>query len=104
MESFAKIIRKARKDNGFILRKVASITDIDQSIISKYETGERKPTRNQVLKLADCYQLDKNKLIIAWKSDLVYYSLQDEELASEILKVAEEKVKYQKSNLKKAKS
>jgi transcriptional regulator with XRE-family HTH domain len=99
MKNFAETIRKAREDKGFILRKVASITDIDQSIISKLEKGERKPTREQVLKLADCYELDRNSLIIDWKSDLVYYSIQDEELATEILKVAEEKVKYGTSNL-----
>ena len=37
MKNFAETIRKAREDKGFILRKVASITDIDQSIISKLE-------------------------------------------------------------------
>lgn len=99
MEGFAQIIKNAREEKGLILRKVSAITDIDQSIINKFERGDRKPTREQVVKLAECYELDTNELIIAWKSDLVYYSLQDEELASEILKVAEEKVKYGKSNL-----
>lgn len=99
MEGFAQIIKNAREEKGLILRKVSAITDIDQSIINKFERGDRKPTREQVVKLAECYELDTNELIIAWKSDLVYYSVQDEELASEILKVAEEKVKYGKSNL-----
>ena len=97
--SFAQTIRKAREDSGLILRKVAAKIDIDQSIINKFERGERKPTREQVLKLAECYGLNTNELIVSWKSDLVFYSLQDEELATEILKVAEEKVKYGKSNL-----
>ena len=99
MKSFAQIIKNARKEKGLILRKVSAITDIDQSIINKFERGDRKPTREQVIKLAECYELDTNELIVAWKSDLVYYSVQDEELATEILKVAEEKVKYGKSNL-----
>lgn len=99
MKGFAQIIKNAREEKGLILRKVSAITDIDQSIINKFERGDRKPTREQVVKLAECYELDTNELIIAWKSDLVYYSVQDEELASEILKVAEEKVKYGKSNL-----
>ena len=99
METFANIIKKARENKGLILRKVASMTDIDQSIINKFERGDRKPTREQVLKLASCYELDKNNLIIAWKSDLVYYSLQNEEYATEILKVTEAKIKYAKSNI-----
>ncbi|RLD50979.1 MAG: transcriptional regulator [Bacteroidetes bacterium] len=98
MKTFAEIIRKARSDKKMILRQVASITDIDQSIINKFELAERKPSKEQVIKLAECYELDKNELIIAWKSDLVCYSLKDEELASEIIKVPEQKIKYAKTN------
>lgn len=94
MDTFAEIIRKARSEKGLILREVAALVDIDQSIINKFELGERKPSKEQVLKLAKCYQLNKKGLIIAWKSDLVCHSLQDEELAFEILKVAEHKIKY----------
>lgn len=98
MKTFAEIIRTARSDKKLILRQVAALTDIDQSIINKFELGERKPSKKQVIKLANCYQLDENELIIAWKSDLVCYSLKDEELASEIIKVAEQKIMYAKTN------
>ena len=96
MQKFKDIIRKARKKQGIVLREVAEATGIDQTIINKFELGERKPSREQVEKLAEFYGLNKDELIIAWKSDLVYYELKDEKLADKILKVAEEKIKYSK--------
>lgn len=96
MKSLKNIIRAARIQQGIVLRKVASATEIDQTIINKFELGERKPSREQVEKLADFYGLDKDELIIAWKSDLVFYDLKDEKLANQILKVAEQKIEYSK--------
>jgi len=94
MKSLKDIIREARLKQGIVLREVASATGIDQTIINKFELGERKPSREQVEKLADFYGLDKDELIIAWKSDLLYNDLKDEKLAGKILKVAEKKIKY----------
>ncbi len=96
MRRFKDIIRETRLQKGIVLREVASATGIDQTIINKFELGERKPPREQVEKLADFYGLDKDELIIAWKSDLVYNDLKDEKLASQILKVAEQKIEYSK--------
>ena len=96
MKALKDIIREARLQQGIVLRKVASATEIDQTIINKFELGERKPSREQVEKLAEFYGLDKDELIIAWKSDLVYNDLKDEKLANQILKVAEQKIEYSK--------
>lgn len=70
--------------------------EIDQAIISKFERGERKPTKEQVLKFAEIYDLNPDELVISWYSDKVAYDLLTEENAEEILKVAESKVKYLK--------
>ncbi len=100
MKNLKDIIREARLNQGFVLRKVASATEIDQTIINKFELGERKPSRKQVEKLATFYGLDKDELIIAWKSDLVYIDLKDEKLANRILEVAEKKINYLKTHPK----
>lgn len=92
MKSFAEIIRTEREKQGLFLRQVAAALEIDQAMISKFEKGDRKPSKEQVEKIADFFELDKNELIIAWKSDLVYYDLKDEKLANQILKVAEKKL------------
>ncbi|PHR71574.1 MAG: transcriptional regulator [Lutibacter sp.] len=94
MKSFGEIIKKSREENNYILRHVGAELDIDQAIISKFERGERKPTKEQVIKFADFFKLDRNDLIIAWLSDKVVYDLENEDLAEQALKVAEEKIKY----------
>lgn len=97
MESFGEIIKIARENKGLILRQVASAVDIDQAIISKFERGERKPSKEQVEKFADFYNLDKNQLITSWLSDQIANTVLYEENIEEVLKVAEEKAKYLKA-------
>lgn len=97
MKTFGEIIKEQREELGLFLREVSALTEIDQSIISKFEKGERKPSREQVLKFAQIYNIPQNKLIISWQSDKVAYDLLQENDAEEILKVAESKVKYLKT-------
>lgn len=97
MRTFGEIIKSRREEQNLLLRQVSALTSIDQSIISKFEKGERKPSREQVLKFAKIYNLSENDLIISWQSDKVAYDLIQEIDAEEILKVAESKVKYLKT-------
>ena len=53
MDSFGDTIRKLRENKELPLRTVAAYLDIDQAILSKIERGQRKPTREQVVKLAE---------------------------------------------------
>lgn len=96
MNTFGDLIRLARENKGLFLRQVAAELDIDQAIISKFERNERKPTKEQVMKFAKIYKLDKDELLVAWLSDRVVDDLQDENLADKALKAAEEKIKHKK--------
>ena len=98
MSELSKILKSAREDRKIILRKVASELDIDQSLISKFEKGERKPTKEQLIKLAEFYNLPKQDLLINWFADKIVYELKDVDYANDVLIVAEEKIKYQKAN------
>lgn len=97
MSNLSNILKSAREEKNLILRKVASELDIDQSLISKFEKGERKPTKEQLIKLAEFYDLSQQDLLIEWFSDKITYELKDVDYANDILIVAEEKIKYQKS-------
>lgn len=55
-------------------------------MISKFEKGDRNPTRNQVEKLADILELDKNILMKIWLRDKLVNELENEELVLEALK------------------
>ncbi|SHF81891.1 Helix-turn-helix [Flavobacterium fluvii] len=97
METFGDIIKTERESRSLLLRQVASALEIDQAIISKFERGERKPTKEQVEKFAEFYNLDKNKLITSWLSDQIAHTILYEENIGEVLKVAEEKALYLKT-------
>lgn len=97
MNTLGEILKSARLKRNLILRKVAAAVDIDQSLISKFEKDERKPTREQLNRLAEFYQISESKLTVNWYSDKIAEELRYAELSSEILKVAEEKIQYFKS-------
>ncbi len=69
MKTLGDTLKFAREEKDLILRKVAAEVDIDQSLISKFEKNERKPTMEQIIRLAKFYGLSESKLIINWYSE-----------------------------------
>lgn len=100
-ETIGEKLRHLREEKELPLRKVAALLDIDVAILSKMERGERRITKEVVLKLADIYNYDANDLLVSFLSDKILYEIQDEDLGIEALKVAEERAKYIKANKKK---
>ena len=98
METVGQIIRTRRENLGLLLRQVSAYVDIDQAILSKIERNERKPTKDLILKIAEILQIDKQELLIQFMSDKIAYEIADEDCATRVLKVAEEKIKYIKSH------
>jgi len=97
MKTLGETLKCAREGKKMILRKVSAEVDIDQSLISKFEKNERKPTMEQLIRLAKFYSLPESELIINWYSEKIADELKYTESTSEILKVAEEKIKYYKT-------
>ncbi|PKP14054.1 MAG: transcriptional regulator [Bacteroidetes bacterium HGW-Bacteroidetes-3] len=100
-ETVGEKLRQLRERNEMPLRKVAALIDIDVAILSKMERGERKLTKEVVLKLADIYKYSADDLLISFLSDKIMYEIQNEDLGEKALKVAEQRVKYLKANKKK---
>ena len=98
MLSIGEQIRKLREGQGLPLRKVAAELDIDQSILSKIERGERKASKEQIIQIARIFKVDEKELLINYLSDRVLYDLKDEDLATDALKVAEKKINYMTKN------
>jgi predicted nucleotidyltransferase len=96
MKSTGEIIRELREKEGYPLRKVAAFLDIDQAVLSKIERGQRKLTKDQVIKLAGFFKYSEKELLVTYFSDLIIYQVGDEEYALDALKVAEKKIDYQK--------
>lgn len=94
MDSFGETLRKLREEKQLPLRTVASFLDIDLAILSKVERGRRKINRDQVVKLAQYFQVKEETLLVSWLSDKLVYELEDEDLALKAMQLAEDHLAY----------
>ncbi len=103
LDSIGTQIRKLREEAEIPLRKLAALLDIDQSTLSKIERDERRANSQMIEQIAKIFKTDKEKLLIAFYSDLVVYEIQKESSFSKILQLAEAKIEYQRTSKKEAK-
>ena len=96
MKSLGSTLRELRENKQLPLRVIAAFLDIDPAIMSRIERGQRKASREQIVKLAEYFNVDENELLVAWLSDKIVYEISEEKNAIEALKVAEEKIQYNK--------
>ncbi len=97
-KTFGETIKKLREEQNLPLREVAEALSIDTSMLGKIEKNNRKPTKQLIEKFAKYFNVSGRDLMIAFLSDTVAYQIMDEEdLSSEVFKVAEKKVKYLKT-------
>ncbi|MBG6110099.1 Fic family protein/DNA-binding XRE family transcriptional regulator [Flavobacterium sp. CG_9.10] len=95
------LLKNAREQKGLKTREVAQLLGIDQALISKFESGTRKPTREQVIKLASLLEIDLETIMVAWLKEKILYEIGQDEFALKALLVAEEEIRYQSKSLKK---
>jgi len=96
--TFGDTVKQLREERNLPLREVAEALKIDTSMLGKIEKNSRKPTKQLIMKFAEFFNVNDKDLTIAFLSDTVAYQVMDEEdFASEVLKVAERKVKYLKT-------
>lgn len=93
-KSFGETIRDLRTENHLTLREVAEYLKIDISMLGKIEKNSRKPTKIIIKDISKLFKISEDVLTVAYLSDTVAYSILGEELANEVLKAAEEKIKY----------
>ncbi len=91
------LLKNAREKKGLKTREVAQQLGIDQALVSKFESGTRKPTKEQIPKLASLLEIDFESLMIAWLKEKILYEIGQDEFALKAMKVAEEEIKYTRS-------
>jgi transcriptional regulator with XRE-family HTH domain len=94
----SELIKSKRETKNLLLREVASMIDVDTALISKIEKGDRKPTREQIEKLAVALDIEHNKLLKLWLSEKVYEDVKGEDLAIDALKIALKRIKTEVKN------
>ena len=92
MNKFGNKIRQLRTSKKIPLRKLAAFLDIDTSILSKIERGQRSASREMALKIATFFEVEPQNLLNEFLSDKIAYMIYDENNCDEILKLAEAKV------------
>jgi HTH-type transcriptional regulator, competence development regulator len=96
--TFGETIKKLREEKNLTLREVSEALSIDTSMLGKIEKNNRKPTKILIDKFSKFVQVSDKDLTITFLSDTVASQVMDEvDYASEVLKVAEKKVKYLKN-------
>lgn len=93
MDTFASKLKTLRLKQELLLRQVAAAVDVDTSMVSKFENGERFPTRDQIEKLATFFKVPEEDFLIEAYSDKIIYDFKDEPLTLQILKQAIKKLK-----------
>ena len=88
MNSLGEKIREIRENQNLLLRQVAAYLEIDTALISKIERGERRLTREQVVKVAKYYKVSDEELLTLWLCDKVLETVSNDPYALKGLKRA----------------
>ena len=94
------LLKKARETKGFKTREVATLLQIDQALISKFENGQRTPTRKQVEQLAQLLEIDLELLLVAWLKEKIKQVIAEEPLGLKALQEVEKEINPIKENNK----
>jgi transcriptional regulator with XRE-family HTH domain len=86
------LLKNAREKKGLKTRELAQLANIDQALISKFESGTRKPTKDQIIKLSELLEIDYETLMIVWLKEKILYEIGGEEFALKALLLAEQEI------------
>ena len=79
---FSDKIRQLRIASGKRQKDLAKAIGVDVPAYSRYEHGERRPKREQVLRLARIFKTDPNELVAMWLADEAYSHIAQDKMAS----------------------
>lgn len=78
---FSDKIKQLRIESGKRQKDLAMAIGVDVPAYSRYEHGERRPKRDQVLKLARIFKTDPNELVAMWLADEAYSHIAQDKMA-----------------------
>ena len=92
MNKFGDVIRSKREEQEMLLRHLSAKLDMDTAMLSKIERGEKTAKREHIEPLAKIFKLDYNELFSLWLADQVFQLVENEEQASQALKIAQKEL------------
>lgn len=79
---FSDKIKQLRIKSGKRQIDLAKAIGVDVPTYSRYEHGERRPKRGQVLRLARIFKTDANELVAMWLADEAYSHIAHDKMAN----------------------
>jgi transcriptional regulator with XRE-family HTH domain len=84
------LIKTKRKQRNLKTRELAQLLGIDQSLVSKFESGQRLPTRQQVDALSFHLEIDSNELLAQWLKEKLILEISDNSIVTRALELVQE--------------
>ena len=78
---FSDKIKRLRIESGKLQKDLAKAIGVAVPAYSRYEHGERRPKREQVIRLARIFKVDSDELVAAWLADEAYSHIANDKLA-----------------------
>ncbi|MFA5417028.1 MAG: helix-turn-helix transcriptional regulator [Bacteroidales bacterium] len=85
-------IKEVRESKQLLLRQVADYLEIDFTVVSRVENGQRGLSRRHVVKLAEFFNLPEEDLLSLWLCDRVLRTVGDDPVAVMGIKAALSKI------------
>ena len=79
---FPEKIRQLRIESGKRQKDLAKAIGVDVPAYSRYEHGDRRPRREQVIRLARIFKVDPDELVAAWLADEAYLHIAHDKMAN----------------------
>lgn len=90
-------IRELREKSGMLQRELASQLEIGDGFLSKVENNQKPLKREHLIKISKIFESSFPELETLWFASKICHLIKDEDKALEILKVAEQEIKYGKT-------
>lgn len=97
-QTFGQYIRQLRTENDFTLTQLGAKLNIDSANLSKIENGKRDFDEKKLTLLSSVFNIDIEQLKTEFFSEVFAKKIYQSECSTDVLMVAEEKVKYYREN------
>ncbi|MDH6341351.1 transcriptional regulator with XRE-family HTH domain [Parabacteroides sp. PFB2-12] len=67
-----------REEKQLLQRQVSAALEIDNALYCKIECGDRSAKRDQVIKLAELFQYNPQKMLVLWLADKLITAIEDD--------------------------
>ncbi len=86
------LLKNARLAKNMMVREVAASLRIDQALISKFESGNRIPTEDQVIALAKTLAINEQELLTLWLKEKIFSEVKNYSIAADALLMVQEQL------------